>query len=67
MIKNVKEVMKKVLTKREYTIIAYRYGLTDGTEHTQQETAKVLNISRSYISRIENKALEILKNNIENT
>ncbi len=65
MLDNIKELMQKVLSKREYVIIAYRYGLTDGVEHTQQETADVLNISRSYISRIENKALEILKENMD--
>lgn len=64
---NIKEIMQKVLSKREYDIIAYRYGFKNGVEHTQQETAKMLNISRSYISRIENKALEILKQNMEKT
>ncbi len=64
LLENIKGVMKKVLNKREFDIIAYRYGLNDGIEHTQQETAKMLGISRSYISRIESKALEIIKDNI---
>lgn len=64
LLENIKGVMKKVLDKREYDIVSYRYGLNDGIEHTQQETAKMLGISRSYISRIESKALEIIKENI---
>ena len=64
MMEDILRVMKKVLTKREYMVIAYRYGLADGVEHTQQETAKIMGISRSYISRIENKALALLKENV---
>ena len=47
----------KVLTKREKEIIAYRYGLNNGEELTQKEIAKKLHISRSYVSRIEKRAL----------
>ncbi len=57
-------LMKTKLDQREYDIIALRYGMKDGIEHTQQEVADILKISRSYISRIENKALEILKTNL---
>ena len=60
MIEEIKDVMQKVLSKREMKIIKLRYGLDDGIEHTQQEVAKMLNISRSYISRIETKALELI-------
>lgn len=49
------------LDKRELEIIIYRYGLYSGLPHTQSETAKKLNISRSYVSRIEKKAIEKLK------
>lgn len=49
------------LDKRELEIIIYRYGLYSGLPHTQSETAKRLNISRSYVSRIEKKAIEKLK------
>lgn len=53
--------MKNILEEREYKIIMMRYGL-DGTEPmTQLDIAKKLGISRSYISRIESKALNILK------
>ena len=46
-----------VLTKREKEILIYRYGLNNEDEYTQKEIAKKLNISRSYVSRIEKRAL----------
>ena len=60
-----------VLTDREKEIIIARYGLFDNDEITQKEIAKKLNISRSYVSRIEKRALtkilrEFLKNNKNN-
>ena len=56
-----REIVKNVLDEREYTIIKYRYGL-DGVEVLpQREIAKLLGISRSYISRIETKVLSKLK------
>lgn len=53
--------LQKCLDPRELEIIIYRYGLYSGSPHTQSETAKKLNISRSYVSRIEKKAIEKLK------
>jgi len=60
-----------VLTDREKEIIIDRYGLFDNDEVTQKEIAKKLNISRSYVSRIEKRALtkilrEFLKHNKDN-
>ena len=57
-----------LLTKREKEIIIRRYGLLDKDEETQREIAKDLKISRSYVSRIEKRALvklyrEFIKNN----
>jgi len=49
------------LTKREKEILTLRYGLDGGIPMTQNEVAKILNISRSYISRIEKKAILDLK------
>lgn len=46
---------------REKTVIQMRYGLLDGHAYAQQEVADKLGISRSYVSRIEKKALEQLK------
>ena len=60
-IKSLYRKMKEVLTKREYNIIIMRYGLDDGRNRTQREIAGLLNISRSYVSRIEKKALKKLK------
>ena len=61
MVEKIKDIMEKTLSKREFEIIALRYGVFDGIEHTQQEVADMLNISRSYISRIETKAIGILQ------
>lgn len=55
------EIMKKVLTIREQNVLIYRYGLFNTTPLTQNETAKRLKISRSYVSRLEKKALQAIK------
>lgn len=55
------EFLKKNLSKREYVVLCLRYGLNDGKNYCQREVAKMLKISRSYISRIEKKAVEKLK------
>ncbi len=57
----------KILNDREKNIIIMRYGLLGSAEQTQKEIAKKLKISRSYVSRIEKRALikmlrEFLKN-----
>lgn len=49
------------LTEREKQIIALRYALSERDELTQREIADILGISRSYVSRIEKKALSKLK------
>jgi len=54
------EKMKKVLKERERIVLELRYGLKDGDELTQREIADMLGISRSYVSRIEKKALKKL-------
>ena len=56
-----RKYIEEVLTEREREIINLRYGMTDGKEVTQREIADKLNISRSYVSRIEKKALNKLK------
>ncbi len=56
-----KDMMEKGLTKREQTILTMRYGLLNGQEITQREIGLQLGISRSYISRIEKKALKKLR------
>ena len=51
----------RVLTEREAMIITLRYGLDGGKPRTQRETADICKISRSYVSRIEKRALEKLR------
>lgn len=65
----VENLLFVVLDDRERDIIIKRYGLDDNRSYTQQEIADIYNISRSYVSRIETKALSklqkyILKNKI---
>ncbi len=53
--------MAQILTPREYKVICLRYGLKGGRCYPQREVACFLKISRSYISRIEKKAIEKLR------
>ena len=57
--------MKEVLNSREKLIVELRYGLIDGEYKTQREIAEVLKISRSYVSRIESRALDKLSKAME--
>ena len=54
-------LIPQILTKREQEFIKFRYGLYGHQEQTQREIAKRLNISRSYVSRIEKNALVKLR------
>ena len=58
--------MSSILEKREQDIIIMRFGLDGNKPKTQKEIAKILNISRSYVSRIETKAINKLSEKIEN-
>lgn len=60
-IKSLYKKMNEILCKREHDILVMRYGLEDGKCMTQREIAAILNISRSYVSRIEKKALKKLQ------
>ena len=53
--------IQRCLPSREQEILRLRYGLYGSTPLTQREVAQKLNISRSYVSRIEKKALQKLK------
>ena len=53
-------LLEEILTERERQVLVMRYGLYDQREYTQREIAQMLGISRSYVSRIEKKALEKL-------
>lgn len=54
--------VERVCDQREKQIVSLRYGLYGKRPLTQREIAAYLNISRSYVSRIEKKALNKLKN-----
>ena len=58
-------LIDKTLDSREARIIRLRYGLEDGRERTQWETAQACRISRSYVSRLEKRALEKLRAALE--
>lgn len=60
----VTEIINKTLCERDKIIIFKRYGLNGYKQKTQNEIAKELGISRSYISRIEKKSLKDLKSKI---
>lgn len=63
------ELIDKTLSQREKEIILLRYGLTGEAPLTQLQTARKLNISRSYISRIETRSLSKIRermNDLEN-
>lgn len=59
------KVYRQHLTKREQRILCMRYGIDGKKPQTQKEVGKALGISRSYVSRIEKKALEKLKKKVE--
>ncbi len=64
-IKKLREYIERVLTEREREIIIARYGIFGGRQYTQSVIAKRLKISRSYVSRIEKRALEKLREEFE--
>lgn len=64
-IQKLKRYIENYLTPRERAIICLRYGLCNKKPLPQREVAKALGISRSYVSRIEKKIIEILKKHFE--
>ena len=64
-IKLLYEKMKEILKDREKTILELRFGLGGRKPKTQNEIAKSMNISRSYVSRIETKAINKLSKEIK--
>ena len=55
------EAYQEKLTEMERTVIRMRYGLFGAKEHTQREIAEQLGISRSYVSRIEKRAVSHMR------
>lgn len=64
-VRQLREFVERELTEREAKIIKLRYGLEGVSPRTQREIAAMCGISRSYISRIESKALEKLRDAFE--
>lgn len=64
-IEQLRKYINEMENGREKNIIVKRYGLDGGNPLTQREVAKQLDISRSYVSRIEKKALENLRKKFE--
>lgn len=60
-LQKINKYLTETLTIRELQIINLRYGLNGSKPLTQREVSSIMNISRSYVSRIEKKALEKLK------
>ena len=56
------EIINNIESKRDRKIIIMRYGLDGNVPKTQREVAKELNISRSYVSRIEKRIIETIRN-----
>lgn len=61
------QYINEELDEREKKIIILRYGLDGNEPMTQKNVAKLLNISRSYVSRIETRALKILKKRFDSS
>ncbi|MBZ4646892.1 MAG: polymerase sporulation-specific sigma factor, partial [Petroclostridium sp.] len=59
-VKKLYNKMKNILKNREKLVLQLRYGLLNGNVKTQREIAQMLGISRSYVSRIEKKAIKKL-------
>ena len=64
-LKKLCKAVDEVLTEQERQVIVARYGLGGGAPMRQREVANITGISRSYVSRIEKKALEKLKAALE--
>ena len=64
-IKTLYNKMKEILLDREKTILELRFGLDGSKPKTQNEIAKMMGISRSYVSRIETKAINKLSHEIK--
>ena len=60
-LRHLSDCLERVLSGRELQVICERYGLLGYKERTQREIAKELGISRSYVSRIEKRAVERLR------
>ena len=66
MISKLREAVKSCLTEQERQVICLRFGLNGMSAKRQREVAEATGISRSYVSRIETKALKKLREHLQN-
>ncbi len=64
-LERISRLIRETLPERERTVLELRYGLIDGQQRPQYEIAKVLGISRSYVSRLEKKAVQLLEKGLK--
>jgi len=64
-LQQVRKLVDSCLTEQERQVIVLRYGLQDSKPQRQREVAREIGISRSYVSRIEKRALEKLRKALE--
>lgn len=64
-VQKIKKIIENKLDEREKTVIKLRYGIDCERAFTQKEIADKLGISRSYISRIENKSIKVIREEFE--
>ena len=64
-VRRLRQVLDTCLTEQEYLVLRMRYGLDGEQPRRQREVAEVTGISRSYVSRIEKRALEKLRSALE--
>jgi len=60
-VQQLRRAVEEVLTDQERQVVVLRYGLDGGPARRQREVAQITGISRSYVSRIEKRALEKLR------
>lgn len=64
-VQRLQQAVQECLTEQERQVIMLRYGLNGGKSHRQREVADITGISRSYVSRIEKRALQKLRGTLE--
>ena len=64
-VQQLRRAVERCLTEQERQVIELRYGLGGQTPKRQREVAQITGISRSYVSRIEKRALEKLRSEME--
>ena len=64
-LQRISHLIRDTLPDRERTVLELRYGFIDGKQRPQYEIAKLLGILRSYVSRLEKKAVQMLERGLK--